>query len=121
MSRIHEDLPFADFEKPDGIVTATVCKESGKLAIDGVCTNDPRGNMAYTEYFATGTAPTDYCDHHILANICADSGRARRRKLSNTYNRRIRDWRLCETRGCSLSSDRRGSSPILYDAQCTVQ
>lgn len=85
MSRIHEDLPYADFEKPDGIVTATVCKESGKLAIDGVCTNDPRGNMAYTEYFATGTAPTDYCDHHILANICADSGQLAGANCPNTY------------------------------------
>ena len=85
MSRIHEDLPYADFEKPDGIVTATVGKESGKLAIDGVCTNDPRGNMAYTEYFATGTAPTDYCDHHILANICADSGQLAGANCPNTY------------------------------------
>ncbi len=74
MSRIHEDLPYEDFSQPDGIVTATVCRESGKLAIDGVCTNDPRGNRAYTEYFAEGTVPTEYCDHHILANTCAETG-----------------------------------------------
>lgn len=74
MSRIHENLPSEDFPKPNGLVTATVCAESGKLAIDGVCTNDPRGNRAYTEYFAEGTAPTEYCDHHILVNICAETG-----------------------------------------------
>lgn len=74
MKRIHEDLPFKDFEKPDGIVTAAVCKESGKLPIEGVCTNDPRGSTVYTEYFAEGTVPTEYCDHHILANICTESG-----------------------------------------------
>lgn len=74
MSRIHEDLPYKDFTQPDGIVTATVCRESGKLAIDGVCTNDPRGSSVYTEYFAEGTVPTEYCDHHILANICAETG-----------------------------------------------
>lgn len=74
MSRIHEDLPYEDFTKPDGIVTATVCRESGKLAIDGVCTNDPRGSSVYTEYFAEGTEPTEYCDHHILVNICAETG-----------------------------------------------
>lgn len=73
MSRIHEDLPYEDFEKPDGIVSAAVCRESGKLALDGVCTNDPRGSTVYTEYFAEGTVPTEYCDHHILANICAES------------------------------------------------
>ena len=74
MSRIHEDLPKLDFTKPDGIVAAAVCKESGKLAIDGVCSGDPRGNAVYTEYFAEGTVPTEYCDHHILANRCAESG-----------------------------------------------
>ncbi len=74
MSRIHEELPYKDFTQPDGIVTATVCRESGKLAIDGVCTNDPRGSSVYTEYFAEGTEPTEYCDHHILANICAETG-----------------------------------------------
>lgn len=74
MSRIHEDLAYADFTQPDGIVTASVCKESGKLAIAGVCDSDPRGSRVYTEYFAEGTPPTEYCDHHTLANICNASG-----------------------------------------------
>lgn len=74
MSRIHEGLSYRDFTKPDGIVTATVCRESGKLAIAGVCTNDPRGSAVYTEYFAEGTVPTEYCDHHTVANICSASG-----------------------------------------------
>ncbi len=74
MSRIHEGLEDKEFTKPDGITTASVCKKSGKLAIAGVCDSDPRGSMVYTEYFAEGTAPTDYCDHHIRANICMDSG-----------------------------------------------
>ena len=74
MSRLHENLPKKEFTRPDGIVTATVCKESGKLAIAGVCDNDPRGSAVYTEYFAAGTQPTEYCDHHTLTNICNDSG-----------------------------------------------
>lgn len=74
MSRIHADLPYQDFERPDGITTASVCKESGKLAIAGVCDADPRGSAVYTEYFAQGTVPTEYCDHHISANICTASG-----------------------------------------------
>ena len=74
MGRIHEDLEYKDFTKPDGIVTAQVCSESGKLAIAGVCDADPRGSCVRTEYFAQGTEPTDYCDHHILANICSGSG-----------------------------------------------
>lgn len=74
MSRIHEGLEYADFEKPEGIVTARVCKESGKLAIEGVCDSDPRGNCVIEEYFAEGTVPTEYCDHHIRADICSASG-----------------------------------------------
>lgn len=74
MGRIHEDLPSTDFTKPNGIVTARVCKESGKLAIEGICDSDQRGSRIYTEYFAEGTQPTEYCDHHIKTNICNESG-----------------------------------------------
>lgn len=35
MNRIHQNLPVKDFEHPEDIVTATVCKKSGKLAIRG--------------------------------------------------------------------------------------
>ena len=73
MSRIHEGLAYKDFVKPDGIVTATVCKKSGKLAINGVCDCDPRGSQVYTEYFEKGTEPTEYCDHHYLGYVCTES------------------------------------------------
>lgn len=89
MSRIHEDLPGKSFERPEGIVTAAVCRESGKLAIDGVCTADPRGNRAYTEYFESGTVPTEYCDHHIVTSTCAETGQIAGpncpNQVSNTY------------------------------------
>ena len=65
MSRIHENLEPKDFVKPEGITTATVCKKSGKLSVAGLCDSDPRGSMVESEYFATGTVPKDYCDHHI--------------------------------------------------------
>lgn len=80
MSRIHENLEYKDFTVPDGIVTAQVCSKSGKLPIEGVCDNDPRGSTVITEYFAEGTVPTDYCDHHVSATICADSG-----QIANEY------------------------------------
>ena len=73
MSRIHENLSAKDFTMPDGIVTAQVCKKSGKLAIDGVCDCDPRGSMVYTEYFEEGTEPTEYCDKHYLGTVCTQS------------------------------------------------
>ena len=74
MGRIHENLEYKDFTRPDGIVTATVCKKSGKLAVEGLCDCDPRGSMVETEYFAAGTEPTEVCDHHISATICTASG-----------------------------------------------
>lgn len=74
MGRIHENLEYRDFVQPEGIVTAAVCKKSGKLAVSGLCDSDPRGSMVETEYFAAGTVPTEYCDHHVSATICTASG-----------------------------------------------
>ena len=73
MSRIHEGLENKSFPQPSGIVTATVCKKSGKLAVAGVCDHDPRGSQVYTEYFEEGTEPTEYCDKHYLGNVCTES------------------------------------------------
>ncbi len=74
MSRVHSNLEYKDFVQPSGIVTATVCKKSGKLAIPGVCDADPRGSMVYNEFFATGTEPTEPCDHHVAVSLCTTSG-----------------------------------------------
>ena len=74
MSRVHENLEKIEFEKPEGIVSATVCKKSGKLVRGGLCDCDPRGSQAITELFAKGTVPTEYCDTHVRANICMLSG-----------------------------------------------
>ena len=74
MKRIHADLPYADFEKPDNIIEMAVCSESGKIPIEGVCDQDPRGSSVIVEYFAEGTEPTEYCDHHAYAYMCNESG-----------------------------------------------
>ncbi len=74
MGRLHENLEYKDFTQPEGITTAVVCKKSGKLAVEGLCDIDPRGSMVETEYFAAGTVPTEYCDHHVSATICTASG-----------------------------------------------
>ena len=74
MKRVHENLESKDFEKPKGITQATVCSKSGLLSKDGVCENDPRGSLKYTEYFASGTTPKEECDHHEAISICKVSG-----------------------------------------------
>lgn len=74
MSRVHENLEKTEFEKPEGIVSASVCKKSGKLVRSGLCDCDPRGSQVITELFAKGSVPTEYCDTHVRANICTMSG-----------------------------------------------
>src|SRR6185503_25657 len=65
------------FSTPPGIVTATVCRLSGKLAAEG-CNHavvlDDDGevtnrSMVYTEYFARGTEPTALCNLHPMGGF----------------------------------------------------
>ena len=65
MTRIHKNLPAKSFPKPTGIVTASVCKKCGLLAIEGLCDHDPRGSMVVEEYFVEGTEPTESCTCHV--------------------------------------------------------
>lgn len=74
MERVHEGLPDPGFSVPEGIVKVQICRKSGKRPIPGVCTNDPRGNAVYTEYFASGTEPSSFCDRHIKMEVCVESG-----------------------------------------------
>ena len=73
MGRIHEDLAYKDFVKPDGIQEAIVCKESGLVPLPEVCENDPRGSLIYSEYFTQDTIPFELCDKHILVERCDTS------------------------------------------------
>lgn len=75
MSQIHQKLKYKDFVKPKGIVSAKICTKSGLLAQEDVCCHDPRGCVR-TEYFASGTVPTEYCNHHIAVTVCGKSGKA---------------------------------------------
>lgn len=73
MTRVHDGLPDPGFPVPDSIETAEICRKSGKLAASGICSNDPRGNAVYTEYFAKGTVPTEVCNNHVRLTVCEQS------------------------------------------------
>ncbi len=75
MTRVHEGMSDPGFTVPDSIETAQICRKSGKLAVSGICNNDPRGNAVYTEFFAKGTVPTDVCNNHVRATVCSTSYR----------------------------------------------
>lgn len=72
MKSIHSSLalPAKTFTKPDDIVTATVCKDSGLLP-SPTCTN------LITDIFVKGRVPTSYCsapDSQKEYAICEDTG-----------------------------------------------
>lgn len=74
MTRVHDGLSDPGFAVPDSVESIQICRKSGKLAVPDVCTADPRGNPVYTEYFARGTAPSEVCNNHVRATVCAESG-----------------------------------------------
>ena len=78
-TRVHENLESkTSFDKPEGIVTASICTQSGLLATD-LCTHDPRG-VVKTEIFASGTVPKAFCDMHVSYTIDSTNG-----KIANEY------------------------------------
>ena len=68
MAPAHEGLEVTEIEKPSGIVTALVCKDSGKKPTD-LCSKDQRGSRVVSEMFIDGTQPTAVCDVHVTAKV----------------------------------------------------
>ncbi len=56
MSKIHENLEVKDFEMPDTVIEAKVCKISGKLAGSGC--------PSVTDYFDKESLGSEYCSSH---------------------------------------------------------
>ena len=72
MTDIHKGLTNATFNKPSGIVEATVCRTTGCLATTG-CTD------VYKEIFTSDNMP-EKCEGHGAQELCAESG-----MLANEY------------------------------------
>ena len=77
-------LAYKEFDIPDSILTAKICTKSGKLALTGICDAYEAGSTVKTEYFAKGTVPTEYCDCHVKATICLDTGLLATEYCTNT-------------------------------------
>ena len=67
MKKVHSGLDSSRFEKPDGVVTANICKATGKRATSK-CAD------TYTEYFVEGMVPGECDGHSNSAEICEDTG-----------------------------------------------
>lgn len=78
-TKVHENLESkTSFARPEGIVSASICSQSGLLATD-LCAQDPRG-VIRSEIFVSGTAPTASCDMHVALTV--DSGN---NKIANEF------------------------------------
>lgn len=99
MTSIHKGLDDKNFKKPNGIVKASVCKDSGLLATDN-CKKDQRGNRVYTEYFVKGTTPNKSCTTHVTAEVCkktediaAENCTEREEKVFITRDKDSKAWK----------------------------
>lgn len=72
MKSIHSGLARSTFSLTNNVVTATICRDSGKLASD-TCYN------TYSEIFEKGTIP-ESCEGHIGYTICNET-----QLLANPY------------------------------------
>ena len=81
MTSINKDLESARFEKPSGIVTKKICKDTGLLA-SSKCSN------TYNEIFVSGTEPKETCDGgRTTVTLCSESGKVATEYCTNTYSK----------------------------------
>ena len=73
MKKLHSGLDSSRFERPDGVVSVTVCRASGKRATS-------KCSDTYSEYFVVGMVPKECDGHANSAEICEDTG-----LLANEY------------------------------------
>ena len=78
MTQIHSNLSNAKFEITSGVVTATICKDSGEVATSN-CTN------TYTEYFLKRTVP-DTCSKHPGSALTNSTSKPSTNKNTNKQN-----------------------------------
>lgn len=73
MDDVHKDLEPQQFAVPDGIISVTVDRISGKIPTE-LTAKDPR-NTLITDIFIRGFEPTEKDDVHVEVKICKSSGK----------------------------------------------
>ncbi|MCL1820628.1 MAG: transglycosylase domain-containing protein [Oscillospiraceae bacterium] len=81
MDEIHEGLEPREFFKPEGLVGASYCLDSGLVPTDN-CRLDPRGSRVSPTLgvYYPEDVPKATCNVHTLVNVCKESG-----KLATPY------------------------------------
>ncbi|MGN0375719.1 MAG: transglycosylase domain-containing protein [Butyrivibrio sp.] len=73
LKQINEGIDSPAPKVPDDIIQVPICKDSGLLAVEGLCDCDPRGSRVYEEYFVRGKEPSTACNIHMKVTICKAS------------------------------------------------
>jgi penicillin-binding protein 1A len=80
MDEIHEDLERKEFFKPNGLVNASYCLDSGLVPTDNCRLHDPRGSRVASGAYFAEDVPKALCSVHTLVNVCRESS-----KLATPY------------------------------------
>ena len=88
MTEVHRGLPSRTIPRPAGIVSATICRDSGLIPSE-YCAIDIRGSRLVTGYFVAGRVPAGVCDRHVEHFICDISEEMATALCPPAYVRRV--------------------------------
>jgi len=88
MEGVHGELSGAAFQKPTEVVTASYCRDSGKLTTEA-CLKDPRGDRTISGELYLDDVPTETCDVHWMVEMCGESDH-----LANEFCELVEDNRI---------------------------
>ena len=69
MQEAHKGVETVSVFDEGKLVTAEICKKSGKLTVERDCDKTDQGDVTYVEYFSAETVPTEKCDLHEVESI----------------------------------------------------
>ena len=111
MTDIHTNLTGATFTRPEGIVEATVCRETGCIATNR-CTD------TYTEIFTQDNMPEE-CQGHTRQRICTTSGKIANENCPNVRQGSYATLIPKETLGLWTSLNRNYNRGVVTEI-CTI-
>ena len=71
MSQVHEGLENKDFTQASGLVSVSICMDSGQKATSA-CASDPRGKRVIQMYLFQEDAPVESCGSHVMVDVCTE-------------------------------------------------
>ena len=121
VNAISKNQTVKQFERPDSVIEAAVCRDSGLVATDA-CKTDPRGDRTNTDLFAKGSVPTATCTVHKKVKVCNETGKLATEYCPNTTEKSFisrdydphtkpNDWQyMVPTETCNVHTTKQSTS-----------